>query len=115
MLKNERLDAIHILVPPDLHYLIASAALEAGVNVFLEKPMCISVEEANKLAELASMADRLLAVNHNMLFASAYERMRRAVLAGDLGPLDHLSFNFFQEVGPIRGGPFNSWMLRSPG
>ena len=115
MVANERLDAIHILVPPDLHYSIASSALEAGVNVFLEKPMCVSPDEASKLVEIARKNDRLLAVNHNMLFTSAYQRLRQAVHSGDLGPLNHLSFNFFQEVGQIRFGPFNSWMLRAPG
>jgi predicted dehydrogenase/nucleoside-diphosphate-sugar epimerase len=115
MLENEELDTIHILVPPDLHYSVASSAIKAGIHVFLEKPMCVSSDETVKLLELAQAKGRLLAVNHNMLFASAYQRLREVVQSGDLGPLNHLSFNFFQEVGHIRFGPFNAWMLRAPG
>ena len=49
MLANEELDAIHIATPHYLHAPMAIAALERGINVFLEKPMCISREEIEKL------------------------------------------------------------------
>src|SRR5438128_3356599 len=45
MLESEALDSIHVLVPPDLHYSLASSALKAGASVFLEKPMCVSTDE----------------------------------------------------------------------
>jgi predicted dehydrogenase/nucleoside-diphosphate-sugar epimerase len=114
MLTNEKLDAIHVLVPPDWHCSVADLALRAGLHVFLEKPMCVSRHETAMLVELARANNRLLAVNHNMLFASAYTRLRKVVRSGDLGPLNHLTLNFFQEVGHIRGGPLDAWMLRSP-
>src|SRR5262245_8136374 len=43
--EAQRLDVVHILVPPDRHHSLAKTALQSGVNVFLEKPMCTSVEE----------------------------------------------------------------------
>src|ERR1700690_2905775 len=49
MLQSEQLDSVHVLVPPDLHHSLAKIALQSGVNVLLEKPMCTSVEEANEL------------------------------------------------------------------
>src|SRR5947209_8381825 len=45
MLHNQQLDCIHVLAPPDQHYSLAKAALQRGVHVFLEKPMCTSVDE----------------------------------------------------------------------
>ncbi|MBQ8372465.1 MAG: Gfo/Idh/MocA family oxidoreductase [Clostridia bacterium] len=51
MLKTEELDAVHIATPHYLHEHMASLALELGINVFLEKPMCISTEEIDKLIE----------------------------------------------------------------
>ena len=115
MLAQAQLDVIHILVPPDLHHSIARKALQAGLHVFLEKPMCVSVEECEDLSRLALAQKRLLAVNHNMLFSGAYRRLREHVRSGLLGPLDHVVFDQFAELGQIRAGPFNSWMLREPG
>jgi predicted dehydrogenase len=40
MLAAETLDAVHVLTPPDRHFEAARAVLEAGVSVFVEKPMC---------------------------------------------------------------------------
>ncbi|WP_426442345.1 NAD-dependent epimerase/dehydratase family protein [Bradyrhizobium genosp. P] len=114
MLESQKLDALHVLVPPDFHHSMACDALKTGVHVFLEKPMCVSLEEADDLLQTAKENNCLVAVNHNMLFASAYQNLRRSVHSGDLGPLVNISLDFFQEVGQIRFGPFGSWMLRSP-
>ena len=54
MLQAEKLDAVHVLLPPDLHFAAASAVMEAGVSVFLEKPMC---ESAKRCEELIRKAD----------------------------------------------------------
>ena len=115
MLKNTQLDCVHVLTPPNLHYSLAKAALQAGLHVFLEKPMCTSVAEADNLLELANRCGVRLGVNHNFLFSSAYRQMREAVDAGGLGPLDHVSLNYFFELPQLRTGPYNSWMLRAPG
>lgn len=114
MLESEKLDAVHILVPPDMHRPVAKLALQSGVHVFIEKPMCPMVEECNELLDLAQTGKLQVGVNHNMLFAGAYKRLREAVHAGILGPTDHITFNHFMELGQIRLGPFDSWMLREP-
>ena len=114
MVRDQRLDSVHVLVPPDRHHSLARTILQSGVHVFLEKPMCISVEQAEDLLTLARDNGLRLGVNHNMLYAGAYRRLRDAVRSNALGPLDHVSFNHFLELGQIRFGPFNSWMLRAP-
>ena len=43
MLKNQQLDSVHVLAPPDLHHQLAKTALQAGAHVLIEKPMCDSV------------------------------------------------------------------------
>jgi predicted dehydrogenase/nucleoside-diphosphate-sugar epimerase len=115
MLKAQRLDAVHILVPPDRHYSLAKTALQSGVNVFLEKPMCTSVDEADELLSVARDKGLRIGVNHNMLYSGAYRQLREVVHSAALGPLDHVSFNHFAELGQIRFGPFDAWMLRAPG
>ncbi len=49
MLESEQLDAVHICTPHYLHAPMTLAALERGVHVFLEKPMCINSEEADAI------------------------------------------------------------------
>lgn len=115
MLESQRLDSVHLLVPPNLHYPLARTALEAGAHVLIEKPMCISVAQADELCTLARESGLKLGVSHNMLYAGAYQRLRDLARSGVLGPLDYVAINHFVELGQIRLGPFDSWMLRSPG
>ena len=115
MLAEQRIDVVHVLVPPDVHHRLAKIALEAGSNVFLEKPMCASAEEARDLLAIATAKRLTVGVNHSMLFEGAFRRLRDYLRAGDLGPLDYLTFNYFNELAFIRFGPFSNWMLREPG
>jgi nucleoside-diphosphate-sugar epimerase/predicted dehydrogenase len=115
LLAEQRIDVVHVLVPPDLHHRLAKTALEAGTNVFLEKPMAVSAEETRELLSLATAKGLTIGVNHSMLFEGAFQRLRDHVSADDLGPLDHVTINYFVEVPLIRFGPFANWMLREPG
>ena len=57
MLNSENLDAVHITTPHYLHAPMAKLALLKNINVFLEKPMCISVEEINDLLEIEKKSE----------------------------------------------------------
>ena len=107
--------AFILLTPPDHHFRLAKVALEYGVHVFLEKPMCVSTHEADELIALANNKGLFLGVNHNFCFSDAYVRLRNALSSGSLGPIDHLTFIYLYELPQIRNGPFDSWMLRNPG
>ena len=73
------------------------------------------VEQANDLCALARKNGLHLGVTHNMLYSDAYQRLRELVRSGVLGPLNQITINHFFELGQIRFGPYDSWMLRSPG
>jgi nucleoside-diphosphate-sugar epimerase/predicted dehydrogenase len=115
MVAEQRIDAVHVLVPPDLHHPLAKMALGAGAHVFLEKPMCVSADQTRELLALATARGLSVGVNHSMLFEGAYRTLRGHVRTGDLGPLDHVTLNYFTELALIRFGPFGNWMLREPG
>ncbi|WP_373486631.1 Gfo/Idh/MocA family oxidoreductase, partial [Blastomonas sp.] len=114
MLANQKLDALHVLTPPDSHHAVAEQALRSGVHVFLEKPMCVSTAECDDLLAIAEQGGRTVGVNHSLLFEGAFARLRDHIRAGDLGPLDHITINCFIELALIRFGPFTNWMLREP-
>ena len=115
MLRKQRVDTVHVLAPPDQHHALASAALRSGAHVFLEKPMCLSIAEAEDLLKIASDRRLKIGVNHNFLYSAAYERLRETVHSGIIGRLDHCTLNYFFELPQISFGPFDSWMLRAPG
>ena len=115
LLKKQEVDSVHVLAPPDLHHRLAKTALEAGAHVLIEKPMCVSVEQAKDLNAVARRGGLQLAVSHNMLYTDAYQRLRELVRSRVLGPLNHVIINHFLELGQLRFGPFDTWMLRSPG
>lgn len=82
MLSAERLDAVHVLVPPDFHFQAALAILAAGVNTLIEKPMCVTATNCDALVRLAQARNLRLGVGHNFLFANCYERLRMDVKKG---------------------------------
>ena len=49
------------------------------------------------------------------MFTDAFERLRRIVDSNVLGRINQITFNHLYELGQIRHGPFDSWMLRAPG
>ena len=70
----EASDAIIIVVPTSAHFSVASAAIEQGKHVFIEKPITTTLEEADELLELARAKGVLIQIGH-------IERFNRAVRA----------------------------------
>ncbi len=69
-----KVDAVNIVVPTTLHYGIAKHFLEQGVHVLLEKPMCVTSEQADELNSLAARQGVILQIGH-------IERFNPAVVA----------------------------------
>ena len=115
MLAAERLDSVHVLLPPDLHFQAAETILAAGVSAFIEKPMCLSPEHAARLTRLAAESGLRIGVGHNFLFSECYERLRSDLRKGILGSIDHLTITWHRELPQVTSGPFDLWMLREPG
>ncbi len=68
LLSRSDVDLVEILLPHHLHCPLALAAIEAGKIVSLQKPMCLTVEEADRLVEAAEAHDRPFRVFENILF-----------------------------------------------
>ena len=72
-----KVDAVSIVVPTSLHFQVARDFLDAGSHVLVEKPITVTVEEADELIDLARKRDRRLMVGH-------LERFNAALLGLDL-------------------------------
>lgn len=83
--------AIILATPAPTHYKFALAALEAGKDVFVEKPMTLRTEEARKLAEYADRYSRVLMVGHLLLYQPAITWMRDYLASGKAGKVLHVA------------------------
>jgi predicted dehydrogenase len=87
ILKDSGVDAVVISTPVSAHFPLAQEALEAGKHVLLEKPMTSTVEQSEKLVELAAKKKRTLMVDHTFLYTGAVRKMKELVESGELGDI----------------------------
>jgi predicted dehydrogenase len=86
-LERSDVDIAEILVPHDLHYEIAAAALAAGKHVSLQKPMAVTLDQADALVQSAGTASGLLRVFENFLFYPPVQRAKAIIDSGELGDI----------------------------
>jgi predicted dehydrogenase len=104
MLDGEALDFLDIASPPGFHAAAAKLALEANVNVIVEKPLCLNAAELEQLSSLAAYHGRLLMCVHNWKYSRAYQRAYELISAGRLGRVQHVSLIRLRD-GPAGSGP----------
>ncbi len=109
MLDGEALDFVDIASPPAFHGAAVRNALEAGANVLVEKPLCLSAAEFEELAALAARKSRVLMCVHNWKHAPAYRRARELIESGRLGDLRYIS------IVRLRNGPAGAGGTRVDG
>ena len=114
MLSEGQLEAVHVLLPPDLHAQAAGEIIDARVDVLLEKPMAIEADACQDLIDRSVVAGVKVGIGHNFLFAPIYERLKQDLASGRLGRPDEISITWNKALGQLQSGPFNLWMLRDP-
>lgn len=77
--------AAFVLAPDDLHAEVATACLEAGVAVFCDKPIAISIEDADAMLETARRTGTRLYLGHNMRHMPVTRTMRDIIRSGRIG------------------------------
>lgn len=78
-------DAVAIATPVPTHHAIARTALLAGKDVFVEKPITMSVDDARDLVAVARDRGRVLMVGHLLLYQPAVQWIKGFLAAGELG------------------------------
>jgi len=85
MLENERLDIVSVATPDDRHVGPAVHAAEARVNILLEKPIAMDLEDADRILKAVSKAGVKLMVNFILRFDPRYRMAHEYVVSGRLG------------------------------
>ena len=100
VLADPSIQAVHICTPNAQHFPRAKAALLAGKHVLCEKPLAISVEEAQELAVLAAQKGLRNGLCHNLRYYPMVQQIRAMREAGDLG-----------EILVVQGTYSQDWLL----
>jgi predicted dehydrogenase len=102
-------DAAIVTTPNRFHEDYAVAALEAGVDVLLEKPLAHSLESAERIADAARESDALCMVGFNNRFSNPVEVLKHDLRTGRFGDVTHVEANYVRRRGiPGRGSWFTS-------
>ncbi|GAB6936898.1 Gfo/Idh/MocA family protein [Isoptericola variabilis] len=89
MLAAERLDLVSVATPPSTHAALSIQALEAGVDVLVEKPMAPSLEECDAMIAAAKDNGRLLSVVAQNRFRDDIATLKEVLDSGLAGPVTH--------------------------
>ncbi len=111
LLLSEKLDAVHILTPPEHHPILAEKALAAGVHVYVEKPVAERVSDYITLHELAKSRNRLLCAGYSTLGMPVVRKAKELVDSGKFGRLItvHCDFNWSVRENVIPYGRPDHW------
>ena len=90
----DTVDAAVVVTPAQTHFRLCKEFLEAGKDVFVEKPLTLSNEESKQLAELADKHKRVLQVGHILRFDPATLWLRDAIENGEFGKVNMLRGHF---------------------
>jgi scyllo-inositol 2-dehydrogenase (NADP+) len=111
MMEAAKLDAVFVATPTSTHFDAARLALERGLHVFVEKPLCLDPEQSRQLAELARERNLVNQVGYHNRFLGCFRETRRLVKAGALGEVYHVSGSAFGQV-VIRPKSGSTWRAK---
>ena len=91
--SNSEITRVAIAAPAVLHYQLAKNALEADKDVFVEKPLCLNVEEGQELVAIAKARNKVLMVGHLLQYHPCVKEIQSLLSDGKLGKLQYISSN----------------------
>lgn len=101
VLRDPAVSKVAIAAPAAMHFALARAALSAGKDVFVEKPLCLDAREAEQLVAQAAEAGRVLMVGHLLQYHPCIQKLQAMVAHGELGRLHYITSNRLN-LGKIR-------------
>lgn len=110
MVEELKPELASIATESGIHAEIALHCIDKGVNLIIEKPMAMSIEDANKIIDLAEEKNVKVSACHQNRFNVAIQKLRKAVESGRFGKLSHGSIHVrwnrnagYYEQAPWRG------------
>lgn len=92
--RPDGVQAVSIATPNGMHYEVCKAALEAGLHVVCEKPLCFTSEQADELVKLAEEKHRVVGVTYGYSGHQLIQQARQMIKNGDLGEIRVINMSF---------------------
>lgn len=90
LFARDDVDAVVMALPPQFHADMAVRAVEAGKDVLMEKPVALTVADAERAVRTAREHGRVFMVGHVLRFHPAFEKLKALVDAGELGEVRYI-------------------------
>lgn len=95
--EGERIEAVAIVTPNHMHAAPAVAAMEAGFDVIIDKPLADTMENAKSIADAAARTGRQIAVTHTYTGYPLVKQARELVRGGQFGPVRRVAVKYMQD------------------
>lgn len=112
--REDAIEAVSIATPNNTHFSIAKAALEHGIHVVCEKPLCFTVAEALELEALSKAKGKIVGVTYGYAGHQLIEEARALVAAGSLGEIRLVNLQFahgFHSAAVEETNPATRWRV----
>jgi len=93
VLCNNQIQGVALATPAETHAELAIQAMQAGKDVFVEKPMALTLEDAEKMKKVAEETGRILMVGHLLEYHPAVLKLRGMIASGELGKINYIYSN----------------------
>jgi predicted dehydrogenase len=93
---GERIDFVSVATPNHMHFPVAKAAIEAGFHVVCDKPLTLTLAEAEALAKLVAGSKGVFVVTHNYTGYPLVRQAREMILSGQLGEIQAIRTEYIQ-------------------
>lgn len=101
ILNNRDITAVAIASPAITHYEYVKKTLLAGKDVFVEKPLALTVREGEELVRLAEKGNNVLMVGHILQYHQALLKLKELITSGELGKIQYVYSNRLN-IGKLR-------------
>ncbi|WP_432662191.1 Gfo/Idh/MocA family oxidoreductase [Wukongibacter baidiensis] len=92
--REDGIEAVSIATPNKFHYEMTKSALEAGLHVICEKPLCFTVKEAEELKAIAERENKVIGVTYGYTGFQMVHQARKMIENGDLGEIRIVNMQF---------------------
>jgi predicted dehydrogenase len=93
VLRNDQIQGVALATPAETHSDLAIHAMQSGKDVFVEKPMALTLEDAEKMKKVAEQTGRILMVGHLLEYHPAVLKLREMIASGELGKINYIYSN----------------------
>jgi predicted dehydrogenase len=113
MLEKESLEVVYVLTDPQSHPTLSIEAMKAGCHVLVEKPMSVTLREADEMVVASRRNHVKLCVSHSFIHTPPVLKARRLLRNGSLGEL--VEVDTVVSINPLMGQRHPQWIYNLPG